>query len=264
MKTKAWTKRQIKQHIEAGKRLELIKDEFAQFLAQQNHGAKTALTEYECVQFVKKLYKKHGLINDTPKESCIVAFNQNTNQVHYFASPTNHLPLTTNTLVLLDIWARLNEAGAPYADATFMFYVRSKTKNQKAKKEFQQIQKTWEVLVKAQDKAIEYIRKEIKKGGMPRGLDIDRVAHDHLGNAGLGRGIKHTIGHSLGFNSPHGTLPGINWKEYRPIMKNMGYTIEPGIYLETFGLRTEIDFYVDEANNVIITTPLQRDIEIIE
>lgn len=259
-----WTKRQIEQHIEAGKRLGLIKDEFAQFLKKENHGAKPALTEYECLQFIKKLYKKHELVNDTPKESCIVAFGENTREVHHFASKAKSQKLAANSLILLDIWARSNEVGAPYADATFMFYVKSKIKDQKVKKEFQQIQKTWEVLAQARDGAIEYIRKEVKKGNMPRGLDIDRIAHDHLGNAGLGRGIKHTIGHSLGLNSPHGLLAGINWKEYRPIMKNIGYTIEPGIYLETFGLRTEIDFYVDEANNVIITTPLQRDIEIIE
>lgn len=264
MKNKSWTRKQIEQHIEAGKILGLIKDEFAQFLKKENHGAKPALIEYECVQFIKKLYKKHGLVNDTPKESCIVAFNQNTNQVHYFASPTKHLSLTTNTLVLLDIWARLNESEAPYADATFMFYVKSKIKDQKAKKELQQIQKTWEILLKARDNAIEHIRKEVKKGNMPRGLDIDRIAHDTIGENGLGQGIKHTVGHSLGLNSPHGLLPGINWKEYKPILEQVGYTIEPGIYLETFGLRTEIDFYVDKAKGVIITTPLQRDIEIIE
>lgn len=248
---KPWTKKQIKQHQIAGEKLASIKCEFVQFLASP----KTAVSEIDCVKFIKQAYKKHGLVNDTPKESCIVAFDKNTNQVHYFASPSKPYHLSSHTLVLLDIWARLDEKGAPYADATFMFYFGKKIPTE--------IKKTWSILSEARDSAIEYIKKEVKKGTIPRGLDIDRVTHDVIGEAGFGRGIKHTVGHSLGFNSPHGKLPGINWREYSPLLKNIGYTIEPGIYLENFGMRSEIDFYINDENKVIITTPLQGEIEIL-
>ncbi len=245
---KVWTAKQINQHKEAGTKLALIKEEFKQFLAEP----KTALTELDCVTFIKKSYAKHGLINDSKKEFAIVAFGKHTNQVHYFPTQETNKKLTPNTLILLDIWARLNKKNAPYADVTFMFYF--------GKKVSKQIQKTWEVLTQARDIAVEYIKKELKKAKIPRGLDIDRVAHDIIGEAGLGQGIKHTIGHSLGFESPHGKLPGINWREYSLLQKNVGYTIEPGIYLEKFGMRSEIDFYIDQEDNVVITTPLQTDI----
>jgi Xaa-Pro aminopeptidase len=282
---KPWTKKQIEQHIEAGRRLGLVKDEFAQFLVQQNHRAKTAgtaLTEYECLQFVKKLYKKHGLVNDTPKESCIVAFGKNTNQVHYFAlkplqgkgsgdrstndlAKTKSQKLEANSLALLDIWARLDQKNAPYADATFMFYFKGVERRMPnvANTIPKEIQQTWEALVNARDTALQFLAQKLKRCVFPRGLDIDRAAHDVIGNAGFGRGIKHTIGHSLGFDSPHGKLPGINWKEYSPLLKNVGYTIEPGIYLENFGMRSEIDFYIDDTEHIIITTPIQKEIEIL-
>lgn len=247
---KFWSAKQIKQHTEAGKKLGLIKDEFYASVLQN-----TSITEKEGLDFIKKAYKKHGLVNDSKKEFAIVAFGNNTNQVHHFPSPSKPCHLSPNTLVLLDIWARLPQKNAPYADVTFMFYFGKKIPNQ--------IHETWKVLTGARDLAITYIKKEVKKGKLPRGLDIDRVAHDYIGKSGLGEGIKHTIGHSLGFDSPHGKLPGINWREYSPLLKNVGYTIEPGIYLKDFGMRTEIDFYINNEDQVIVTTPIQEEIEII-
>lgn len=261
-RTKSWTRKQIKQHKIAGEKLGIIKDEFVDFVIEKIK-SKKGVYEKDCVEFIKKSYKKHGLVNDHKKEFAIVAFGENTKEVHHF--PTKDYKLSTNNLVLLDIWARLDQKGAPYADTTFMFYYSSKSESHKSKvknKKLEEYSKIWNVLVKSRDNAINYIKREIKKGRMPRGLDIDRVAHDVIGDAGLSRGIKHTIGHSLGFDSPHGKLPGINWREYSPIQKNVGYTIEPGIYLEKFGMRTELDFYVNEKNEMVITTPIQRKIEV--
>jgi Xaa-Pro aminopeptidase len=261
---RSWTQKQIKQHESAGEKLGIIKDEFRDFVVEKIK-SKKGVFEKDCVEFIKKSYKKHGLVNDHKKEFAIVAFGENTKEVHYF-SKAKSSRLTGESLILLDIWARLDIKGAPYADATFMFFY-SKVEGRKLKVDRRlpkEIQNTWEVLVKSRDNAINYIKREIKTGQMPRGIDIDRLAHDVIGEAGLGRGIKHTVGHSLGFDSPHGKLPGIHWKQYSLILKNVGYTIEPGIYLEKFGMRTELDFYVNERNEMVITTPIQKDIEIIE
>ncbi len=255
---KNWNPKQIEQHIEAAKKLGIIKDEVKQFLAMP----KTATTEKDVLNFIKKRYKAHGLVNDSKKEFAICAFREHTKEVHYFASSTTNYKLKTDNLLLIDIWAHLDKKDAPYADMTWMFWVVN-SKKLIANREYKNIQKTWEVLLEARNTAINFIKKELKKGTMPRGLDIDRVAYDVIGKVDLGRGIKHTIGHSLGFDSPHGKLPGINWKEYSPLLKNIGYTIEPGIYLENFGTRTEIDFYINNQNKVIITTPTQKTIDLI-
>ncbi len=260
---KSWTQKQIKQHEGAGKKLGLIKDEFHSYILK-NTRIQKQITERDCVKFIGDAYRRHGLVNDHKKEFAIVAFGENTKEVHYFPK-ANSLKLEPQSLILLDIWARLDNKTAPYADTTFMLYhSKGKSKKENRKKEIPiEIQKIWGVLVKSRDNAINYIKKEIKKGRMPRGVDIDRAAHDHIGGNGYSHAIKHTIGHSLGFDSPHGKLPGINWREYSPILHNVGYTIEPGMYLKDFGMRTELDFYVNEKNEMIITTPIQKEIEII-
>lgn len=270
---KTWSNTQIQNHIEAAEKLSLIKDEVALFIK-----LKKEIYEKDVVDFVKKSYKKQGLINDDKKEFGIVAFGINTKEVHYFPKGKG-LKLKPNTLILLDIWARLNKTNSlpihksqrnlklnetnkskdfclgPYADMTWMFYFGNKIPNE--------IQNKWKILSQSRDMALEYIEKEIFENKYPRGLDVDRISHDVIGGAGFGESIRHTIGHSLGFKSPHGDLPGINWREYSPILKNVGYTIEPGMYFAKFGMRTEIDFYISEENKVIITTPIQKEIETI-
>lgn len=250
MRYKPWTKKQIEQHKKAGEKLGLIKDEFYASVLQN-----TSITEKEGLEFIKQAYKNHRLVNDSAKEFAIVAFGENTKEVHYFSTKKTNRVLKNNTLILLDIWARLPEKNAPYADATFMFYF--------GKSIPKDIQKTWKVLVEARDTALNFLKQKIKRRILPRGLEIDRISHDVIGKNGLGHSIKHTIGHSLGFDSPHGKLPGINWREYSPILKNVGYTIEPGIYLKKFGMRTEIDFYIDEKFNLKVTTSIQNKITII-
>ena len=230
-------------HTKAAKKLRLIKDEFYSYI-QNNQN----ISEQDGLGFIKQAYKKHGLVKDYKKEIAIVAFGKNTKEVHYFPK-ANSQKLKANSLILLDIWARLDKKNVPYADMTWMFYF--------GKKIPVDIQKKWNVLKDARDTAINFVR----TNKMPRGLDIDRAAHDVIGKAGFGSAIKHTVGHSLGFDSPHGKLPGINWKEYSPLLHNVGYTIEPGMYFENFGMRTEIDFYITKNSEVVITTPVQKQID---
>ena len=248
-----WTPKQIKAHEEAARRLGLIKDEVIDLLRKSK-----SMHENDVLIFIRKCYRKHGLVNDDKKIQAIAAFGVNTSNVHYFLKGKGS-KLKPNTLILLDMWARLDKKDAPYADMTWMFY---KVASRKSKVESgipKKIQKEWRVLKKSRDTAINYIsRKEL-----PRGLDIDRAAHDVLGNAGYGEYIKHTVGHSLGFKHPHGKLPGINWREYRRLSKKVGYTIEPGMYMKDYGMRTEIDFYISKSGKIVITTPVQKELDLL-
>jgi len=245
----SWTKLEVAAHTEAARKLGLIKDEVASFIAEN----KKNVYEADVVKFVKDVYKRHGLVNDHEKEFAICAFGKNTSEVHYFPKGKG-MKLKAECLVLLDIWARLDNKKAPYADMTWMFYLGRKVPAG--------IQKKWNILKLSRDTAIKEVEKYLRKDSLPRGLDIDRVAHDVIGAAGYGESIKHTVGHSLGFDSPHGKLPGINWKEYKKLSKNVGYTIEPGIYFkDKYGFRTEIDFYISSDSKIVITTPVQKSID---
>ena len=66
-----------------------------------------------------------------------------------------------------------------------------------------------------------------------------------LEEAGFGDRILHRTGHSLG-EQVHGN--GVHLDDYethddRRLLPGAGFTIEPGLYFETFGVRTEINMF---------------------
>lgn len=225
-------------------------------------------------QFIKQQYKKHHLKTDNKLKS-IVAFGSDTSYVHYFADKPRQLK--PGDLILVDIWAKLAENGAPFADITWMMYYGRKLPREYAA--------AFRTVVQARDKAVEYLQNNLKKKIRPLGKEIDAVVRKHLEKYGHGDKFLHGTGHSLGFVSAHGRLTRINRRGRQPLPLNVGYTIEPGVYFKNspphlicknknfskrvnlnikcggeFGVRSEIDFYVNENYKLIITTKLQKDI----
>jgi Xaa-Pro dipeptidase len=92
-----------------------------------------------------------------------------------------------------------------------------------------------------------------------RGWQVDRAASSILRSAGYGEQILHRTGHSLG-EEVHGN--GVNMDDYethddRRLLTGTGFTIEPGVYFEDFGVRSEINLIV-HAREAVVTGPLQN------
>ena len=240
-----WTKKQIEQHVRAAKALACIKDEVFSFL-------KLGVTEYETVEFIRGLYEEHGLWSD---HDPICAFGKNTSHVHYFASQYS-LSLRKNALILLDLWARVRERGAPFADITWMGFCGLKP-SLEAEEVFRAVRG-------ARDASVRFLRRRAKEGSLPLGKGVDAIARDFLAARGHEKEFSHSLGHSLGFRSPHGR--GVVLGPRRGgarLEQRVGYTIEPGVYLKNrFGVRSEVDFYIDK-DEVVITTPVQRNLYIV-
>lgn len=150
-------------------------------------------------------------------------------------------------MVLIDIWARLKQGG-PYADITWMAYYGKPTK-----KELE----IFNIVIKARNKALSHLKKEVSKGKTPTGAKINQIAKDTIDSYGYLKNFDHFTGHSLGTFSPHGNKAGLRPSNNKKLI-NMGYTIEPGIYLKNkFGARSEINVYL-QNKKVILTTPLQK------
>ena len=82
-----------------------------------------------------------------------------------------------------------------------------------------------------------------------------------LQSAGFGERILHRTGHSLG-RDVHGN--GVHMDDYethddRRLIPGTGFTIEPGLYFESFGVRTEINMYYGERD-ALVTGPVQTEI----
>jgi Xaa-Pro aminopeptidase len=82
--------------------------------------------------------------------------------------------------------------------------------------------------------------------------------------AGYERYIRHRTGHSL---SPgplvHGlgvNLDNLETHDTRDVLPGLGFTIEPGIYLPEFGVRLEIDVFMDPQRGPVVTSVVQNEI----
>jgi Xaa-Pro aminopeptidase len=74
---------------------------------------------------------------------------------------------------------------------------------------------------------------------------VDRAARAVLEQAGYGAHVLHRTGHSLG-EEVHGNgvhLDDFETHDDRRLLPGSGFTIEPGLYFETFGVRSEINMF---------------------
>ncbi len=248
----AWTPTQIGQHQEAARRLIASKDEALTFLAEQPH-----TSEYELQQFLNQSFRVHGLRRAHGSDQLIVAFRQSTDAPHYFPSKQSPKYLQPNSLIMLDIWGALaNASTAPFADITWMAYYGSTVPAE--------IQKAYDAVIQARDACLEHIGQKLQHKTLPIGREANAAANAILIQHGYEENIKHSTGHSLGTISPHGRLGHIRRTNARPLQTNLGYTIEPGVYIEKqFGIRSEINFYITDRYELQITTDLQRDLIIL-
>ncbi|OGE86156.1 MAG: hypothetical protein A3J48_00875 [Candidatus Doudnabacteria bacterium RIFCSPHIGHO2_02_FULL_46_11] len=248
-----WSRLQINHHIKAAKLLAIINAEILNFIKNN-----PATSELQVQNFALNKLKQHKLKNEIAKP--IIAFRENTSEVHYFPTPKTNKKLKPGSLILIDIWARLNISGAPYADMTWM----AQAKSSKSKLQTSKFKNHANTVFEARDKCLIHLKRELRNDRIPSGYELDAVARNFIDRAGYAGRFLHGTGHELGVSSPHGLGRKINPKNEYPIKINMGYTIEPGIYLDKeLGARTEIDFYIDKNKKLVITTPVQKTLTII-
>lgn len=243
-----WNKNEIENHKKAAELLDKIKDSALELIKNT-----PGITEYQVQQYIKEEFNNNNLLTD--RDNAIVAFRENTGFVHYYPAE-DCKKLEPETLIMIDLWAKVDDEETPFADITWGAYYGNNPDSE--------ILKIFNQVIKARDAAIKFIRKNLKQGKLPIGKEIDDLTRKVLTDAGYGDQFPHTTGHSLGFDSPHGKEFGLNWKNVHPLQKNLGYTIEPGIYFENkFGMRSEIDFYIDNKLELVITSKVQKELIIL-
>jgi Xaa-Pro aminopeptidase len=156
-------------------------------------------------------------------------------------------------MLLIDLWGKLETPGAVYADITWVAYTGAKVPEQYAK--------AFAAIAGGRDAAIALVEQAAREGRELRGFEVDRACRDVIERAGFGDKFVHRTGHSLG-EHVHGN--GVHMDDYethddRRLIPGTGFTIEPGIYTETFGVRTEINMVVGERE-ASVTGPRQTEI----
>ena len=242
--THAWTKKQMTQHVHACTLLNKIKNEAFTYLQTY-----PSATEHETQQFILKKFRQNHLVPD--KDPPIVGFRGNAANPHYFPKKKSST-LREDSVVLIDIWARLREAQAPFSDITWMGYKGTIPPD---------VQRGFDTVCEARDAALAFIKRELVRKKIPTGKAIDETVHAILVKNGYANNILHRTGHSIGLTSPHGIFRNINKTGTSQLIPGLGYTIEPGLYFKNkFGIRSEIDFFISTSKKLIVTTPIQRKI----
>jgi Xaa-Pro aminopeptidase len=240
-------KKEIEKHIIAAKKLEAIKDKAFE-LIRRNLGK---ITEYDVQNFIFSEFEKENLVTD--EKSQIVAANENTAIVHYFPEKENAKIIKKNSLVLIDIWAKLNEKRAPFADITWIGYC--------GKNVPKEIETVFKNVINARNFTLSFIERFLKRKEFPRTKDVEIVARNYFRKLNLDKFFLHRIGHSLGFSKCHGKYFHFTEKSNERIKPNIPFTIEPGIYfMNRFGIRSEINCYIAENYELVVTTEVQREI----
>lgn len=242
-------KEKIVQHKLAAERLDAIKDGVFKLIGK-NIGK---ISEYEINEFIISEFKKNNLITQKEYPTQIVAFDKNTSFVHYYPQKKKDRIIQKNQLVLIDIWAKINEKGAPFADITWMGYT--------GKNIPKEAEKNFKLIVGATNEVMGFLKKNLKIKKLPKSLEVEMAARNYLNKFGVEKLFAHGVGHSLGITKDHGNYFRFSRKTKSKLKINIPFTIEPGLYIkDKFGLRSEIDCYVDDNYNLVITTKIQKEI----
>lgn len=251
----AWDSADIASHQRAADALDRCKDGL--FSAMQSRlGMGIDWNEVEAQQHLVRLMQEQGLEFDHPP---IIAVNRHAGDPHYAPVPDKALPIKAGDLVLCDVWAREKERVdgglGTYADITWMASAADTIPGDHAR--------IWDTVRSARDAAVEFIEDQVEANEPLQGGEVDRVARAVIEKAGYGKAFTHRTGHSIGWLGAHGD--GVNIDDFethdtRLLRPGAAFSIEPGIYLSSFGVRSEINVVITPGNQVKVTTRRQTDI----
>ncbi len=245
-----WSDRQWQLHLEADKLNQAAFDMAWEMIADHVRSGKS-LRESEVQQAVMDYYAEHHMTTYHPP---IVGVGPNSGDPHYSPRPGSDSEINEGDFVLLDMWAKMDVPDGVYSDLTKVGFVGTEVPARYTE--------IFDIVAAARDAGIDCARQAFKKGEPLQGWQIDRATRDVIDAAGYGQYFIHRTGHSIG-KETHGNgahMDDLETREDRLVMPRTCFSIEPGIYLDEFGVRSEINVFVDEESKVQVTGGLQTEV----
>ncbi len=242
-----WDEKSLELHQKTVPLMYELKDGAFQLIKDKvNEG--NAISEYQVQQWIYEGFQKHDLLTEDPP---IVAVNEHSGQPHFTPTRETTKVIRRGDLVLIDMWAKLDDAKATYVDITWTGFVGEEVP--------ERYKNIFDIVAKARDTGVQTIRDRWDAGKEVAGWEVDNAVRAVIEDAGYGKFFTHRTGHSLD-TSLHGNgvnIDNLETQDRRKIIPGMAFTIEPGIYLSEFGIRSEINVYVSEEGPMVTTTPIQ-------
>jgi len=244
-----WSAAQLESHLATGRAIDkIVQQAFA--LAAQSVREKTSLTEYDLQQWIRKRFEEEEI---TTEEGPDVAVNQNASDPHYGPTKGSSASIKVGDLLLLDVWGKQKAEDSVYYDVTWVGYLGAKVPEKYAR--------VFKVVREARDAAVELIQKSVKSGKPLQGWQVDQVSRRVVEKAGYGKYFFHRTGHNIG-QAVHGNgvnMDGLETHDARHLIAGTCNSVEPGIYLAEFGIRSEVDVYIGEKE-ARVTGAVQNEI----
>lgn len=243
-----WNDQQLLSHQVAAKHLRDIVDETFAHIGEKVC-QEQLITEFDVQQYILNRMMTRGMMTSSPP---IVAVNAHSADPHYSPESVGSSPIHRGDFVLIDLWAKQQEAGSMYADITWTAYV-----GDRIPRPYEEI---FTLVKEARDAAVSFVQASVQQGNFPCGWEVDQVCRKVIQAGGFGERFLHRTGHSIG-EEVHGNganIDNLETKDNRRLIPNTCFSIEPGIYLDgEFGVRSELDVFVSEQEVVVFGQPIQ-------
>ncbi len=237
-------------HLEADKLNQQAFEMAWQTIAEHTR-AGNELSEFGLQQTVMDFYHANNM---TTYHAPIVGVGPNSGNPHYSPQPGSDLQIKEGDFVLLDMWAKMNVPNGVYTDLTKVGFVAADVP--------QKYNDIFKIVADARDAGIQFTRDAFSNGQTLYGWQVDHAVREVIEQAGYGQYFNHRTGHNIG-KETHGNgahMDNLETREDRTVIPRTCFSIEPGIYLEDFGVRSEVDVYISPDKQVIVTGGLQTEV----
>jgi Xaa-Pro aminopeptidase len=238
-----WDDDQWAMHLQAARHTRSAYDAAWAFIAERVR-ADGSVRETEVQQRILHHFAANNLITDHPP---IVGVGPHSGDPHYAPGPGSDAPIRPGDFVLVDLWAKLDRPRAVYSDLTWTAFVGDAVPARYTE--------IFQIVARARDAAIARVRDAFAGRTPLQGWQVDDAARAVIEQAGYGQYFCHRTGHSIG-QETHGNganMDNLETHEQRRVLPRTCFSVEPGIYLPEFGVRSEVNVFVDGDSKVHVT-----------
>jgi Xaa-Pro dipeptidase len=245
------TPEQIASHYEAQRHIdEIVTAAWKHIATRLRSGTGVPLNEYEVMVWLQEAMRRAGIAEGYGPN---VSVNANSSDSHYEPTSAFSKPITEGDFLLIDIWGRMDRPGTCFYDITWTGVVGREPSERE--------RQVFSAVAQARDAAIRTVQDAFAAGKPIAGWQADDAARAVIRNAGFGEYFTHRTGHSISTET-HGNganLDNLETHDERLILPHTCFSVEPGIYLPEFGVRSEINM-LTEPGRAVVTGPIQTEL----
>jgi len=241
---------QIATHFAARDAMDEIMEACFQWVGQQLGNGGTR--EFAVQQWLAEAFCRERLVTDNLP---IVAVNENSGNPHYLPTAADSKPIGKGDFLLIDMWAKQDKPDAVYYDITWTGFAGAPSERH---------QEVFRLVRDARDVGIRTVQEAVAAGKKLYGWEVDAAVRGFIAKAGYGHCFVHRTGHSIA-TEVHGNganMDDLETHDEREVTANTLFSIEPGIYLPEFGMRSEIDMLVRDGS-AEVTGRIQKELVLI-